>query len=97
MKKINLLDNEYEIIKDDNQVFDYEETKSLMTDYFADYDYVLGDYAYGKLRLKGFYKDNNKKANNINKYSYMDKYIKDYCAYMCKYFIIEKNTKNIDK
>lgn len=97
MKKIVLLENEYNVIKDENQAFDFEEVESLMTDYFIDYDYVLGDYAYGKLRLKGFYKDSNKKANAINKYSYIDEYINNYCAYKCKYFIIEKNKKNIDK
>ena len=71
MKKIVLFDNEYNIVKDENDVFNYEELSSLVTDYFKPYDYILGDYAYGKLRLKGFYKDNNKNSNKINKISYL--------------------------
>ena len=58
--------------------------------YVYEYDYVVGDFAYGKLRLKGFYEDKNPKANKINKYSNLDKYIKDNCAYGCKYFVAKK-------
>ena len=93
MKKIIMLNSEYEIIKDEEDVFDIEEVKSLATDYFVPYDYILGDYSYGKLRLKGFYYDNNKKATKINRYSYMDEYIKNYCSYGCKYFVLEKIKK----
>ena len=93
MKKIVLFDNEYKIAKDENDSFDLEIVKSLATDYFKPYDYIFGDYSYGRLRLKGFYKDKNKNANNINKLSYLDSYIKDFCAYNCKYFLIEKLEK----
>ena len=88
--KLILNNTEYELIKDYKNAFNDEEITSLFTDYFYDYDYVLGDYAYNKLRLKGFYDDNNKKAKDINKFSYIDEYIKNYCAYDCRYFVIKK-------
>jgi uncharacterized protein YutD len=90
MKKIVLLENEYNIVKDENEVFDLEVVESLVTDYFKPYDYIFGDYSYGKLRLKGFYDDKSKNANKINKLSYLEEYIKNYCSYGCKYFLIEK-------
>ena len=93
MKKIILFDLEYSIVKDEHDVFNLEEVASLATDYFKPYDYIFGDYSYGKLRLKGFYNDKNKNANNINKLSYLDSYINDFCAYNCKYFLIEKLEK----
>ena len=34
---------------------------------FVDFDYIFGDYSYSKLRLKGFYESNNKKAKNTIK------------------------------
>lgn len=92
--KIVLNNNEYELIKEYKNAFDLDEVTSLFTDYFYDYDYILGDYAYNKLRLKGFYENNNKKANDINKFDYIEDYIKNYCAYECKYFILKK-LKNI--
>ena len=69
--KIILNNTEYELIKDYKDAFDAEEITSLFTDFFYDYDYILGDYAYNKLRLKGFYDNKNKKAKDINKFSYM--------------------------
>ena len=46
-----------------------------MTDYFEPYDYIFGDYAYEKVRLKGFYESNNKNANKINDIKSLDDYI----------------------
>ena len=54
----------YQIEKNYKNGFDYESAKELWTDYFDDYDYILGDWSYGKLRLKGYC---NKKIKNIKK------------------------------
>jgi uncharacterized protein YutD len=93
MKRITLLDEQYDIIKDESESFDLETVTSLATDYFKPYDYIFGDYSYGKLRLKGFYDKNNKKVTKINNYNDIDEYIKKYCAYNCKFFIIKKIKK----
>ena len=47
----------------------------MFTDYFYDYDYIVGDWAYGKVRLKGFYESDNKKCNKINDIKLLDDYI----------------------
>lgn len=89
-KKIIIDDITYEIIKDNRNAYTDESFKSRYTDYFYDYDYIVGDWAYDKLRLKGFYDDNNPKAKDINKISTLDIYLKDKCAYGCKYFVAKK-------
>jgi len=88
--KIILNNNEYELIKEYKDAFNMEEVSNLFTDYFNDFDYILGDYAYNKLRLKGFYDNESKKAKNINKYDYIDEYVQNYCAYECRYFILKR-------
>jgi len=88
--KIILNNNEYELINNYKDAFNLEEVAGLFTDYFYEYDYILGDYAYNKLRFKGFYEDNNKKANEINKFSYLNEYVKNYCAYECRYFVLKR-------
>lgn len=88
--EINLLNNKYKVIKNYKDAIDKEELESKFTDYFIDYDYILGDIAYSKLRLKGFYNSNNKKVNKINDIKYIEDYIKQYCANDCKHFILEK-------
>ncbi len=80
----------YEIIEDYKGGFVQSEFIDKCTDYFYDFDYVVGDWAYDKLRLKGFYEDNNKKAKDINKISNLKNYISNSCAYGCKYFVAKK-------
>ena len=62
MKTVEIEDRKYEIIKDYKNGFDKEDFISHYTDYFYDYDYIVGDIAYGKLRLKGFYEPSSKKV-----------------------------------
>ena len=50
----------------------------------------MGDIAYNKLRLKGFYESNNKKVKDINNYKNLDNYLKEYCAVDCRYYILKK-------
>jgi len=94
LKKIVLEDKEYELIKEYKNGFDLEQLTNRYTDYFYDYDYILGDYSYDKLRLKGFCDKNNKNLKEINDYKNVDKYLSDYCSYECRYFIVKKNNKN---
>lgn len=88
--KITVDNNEYELIKEHKDAFDKETFLNRCTEYFYDYDYIVGDIAYGKLRLKGFYDETNKKVKNINNYKNLDKYLKEDCAYDCKYFVLKK-------
>ena len=90
MKKFKLEDKEYEIINQYKDGFDLETLTEKYTEYFEEYDYILGDWAYGKLRLKGFCEKDNPLFTEINDYETIDTYIKENCAYECKYFIIKK-------
>ena len=67
MNEINIEDKTYELLTNYKEAFNEEEFKEKYTDYFYDYDYIVGDIAYNKLRLKGFYDAKNKKVNKINK------------------------------
>lgn len=93
MKKIIVNDVEYELIKDYKNTFNEEEFISKYTEYFDDFDYILGDYSYSKLRLKGFCCKDNTHFNSINDYNDVDNYIKNYCSYNCGYYIVRKNDK----
>ena len=90
MKKIMVNGVEYEIVRNENDCFNLEHLIEKMTDYFDDYDYIFGDYAYEKLRLKGYYDSTNKKAKKINDIKYVDDYIKNYCSFGAKIFLIKK-------
>ena len=88
-KEIILENNNYLVMENKNDCLNLEELKEKYTDYFYDYDYILGDYSYNKLRLKGFCDKNNSKFNKINDINYKEKYLKELCAYECNYFLIK--------
>lgn len=87
---IKLEDNTYELIENYKDGYELESLKEKYTDYFYDYDYILGDWSYGKLRLKGFCDRTNKKCNRINDIKYKDSYLKEMCSYECRYFLLKK-------
>ena len=92
-KIIEVENKEYELITNYRNGFDKEEFEKRYTDYFEDYDYIVGDIAYSSLRLKGFYDSKNKKVNKINNYDNLDKYLKENCANDCRYFVLKKIEK----
>lgn len=93
--KIEINGEIYQLVENYRDCFNLEEIQQKLNDvdYFNDFDYILGDYAYDKLRLKGFCKKNNKNMRNINDYNMIKDYIKEYCSYGCSYFILEKCAK----
>ena len=90
MKTIEFNNIKYEIVRNDGDCFDYDTVSEKVTGYFDDYDYIFGDYAYEKVRLKGYYDSKNKKCKKINDIKYLDDYIKNYCSYGCKVFLLKK-------
>lgn len=94
MKKYSFENIEYELIENYKDGFDKEEINNKYTDYFYEYDYIIGDWAYGKLRLKGFFDKKNKKCNDINNFEFYKEYLEKHCAYDCKYFILKKINNN---
>ena len=90
MKKIELNNIEFELIKDYKNGYEKEEVENRYTDYFDNYDYIIGDWSYGKLRLKGLCDKDNKIHNKINDYNNLENYLKEECAYDCRYFVLKK-------
>ena len=97
MGPITIDKNSYELIKNYKEAFQEEIFKERYTSYFESYDYIVGDIAYNKLRLKGFYDKKNKKVNSINNYSNLEIYLKENCAVDCKYFILKKVEEKNEK
>lgn len=87
--EIDVNGKKYEVIEG-KDVIDTELLQEKITDYFDEFDYILGDYAYSKLRLKGFNEKTNKNFKPLNDYAKIHDYIKNNCAYGCKYFILKK-------
>lgn len=90
MKNIIINNIEYVIEKDEFNIVDKGKLEEMITDYFDKFDYIFGDMAYDKLRLKGFCDSNNKDKTKINDIKFLEDYIENYCAYGCKWFLLKK-------
>lgn len=90
MKKIVINNIEYEVIRNDKECIDVKDLEDKITDYFDSYDYIMGDFSYDKVRLKGYYDSSNKKVKQINDIKYLDDYIKNYCSYGARIFLLKK-------
>lgn len=80
----------YLVMKEEKDAIDLEALEKGLTDYFLDFDYVVGDWAYGKLRLKGFNSKTNKNFKDLNDVDKVSDYIKNNCAYGCRWFMISE-------
>ena len=58
---INLENWQFEIVTDYRDGFNEEALLARYSDVLLKYDYILGDWGYGQLRLKGFFDDRTRK------------------------------------
>ncbi|WP_172373119.1 YutD family protein [Sporosarcina jiandibaonis] len=87
---ITLENWEYEIIKDFRNGFQEEALLERYSEVLQKYDYILGDWGYGQLRLKGFFDDRNQKATYETKISTLQDYLYEYCNFGCAHFVLKK-------
>lgn len=90
MEVITINDRKYQVLKNYKDAINIENLSEMLTDYFDPFDYIVGDIAYGKLRLKGFNSKTNKNFKNYNDVDKVEDYIKNHCAYGCKWFMISE-------
>lgn len=90
-KKITVYNHIFELVENYKDAFIKEEFLRRYTEYFEPYDYIIGDYSYGSLRLKGFCDKENKIYKPYNDIKHYKEYLKKECSYECRYFLIKKN------
>ncbi|HAR3909663.1 hypothetical protein BMF18_07740 [Staphylococcus aureus] len=83
----------FELIENYRVCFNEEQFIARYSDILDKYDYIVGDYGYDQLRLKGFYKDSNKKAEMSKRFSNIQDYIFEYCNFGCPYFVLRHLSK----
>ncbi|WP_040224629.1 YutD family protein [Bhargavaea cecembensis] len=87
---IRLEQNEYEILEDYRDGFQEEAVNDRYSEILSKYDYIVGDWGYGQLRLRGFFDDRNPKATVGTKISTLQDYLFEHCNFGCAYFVLKK-------
>ena len=90
MEVITINNRKYQVIHNYKDAINISELEEKITDYFDDFDYIVGDIAYSKLRLKGFNSKTNKNFKDLNDVDKVEDYIKQNCAYGCRWFMISE-------
>ncbi len=84
----------FELVEDFRNGWNLEAFRDRYNEILNKYDYIVGDWGYGQLRLKGFYENNKNKVPFESKIASLDEYIQEYCNFGCPYFVLKKVKKN---
>ena len=80
----------YELIEEHRNGWNEEAFIKRYSDILAKYDYIVGDWGYEQLRLRGFYDDSNRRAPLESRIETLQEYILEYCNFGCAYFVVKK-------
>ena len=87
---IELKGQNYKLIENVRDGFQEDALNERYSEILQKYDFIVGDWGFDQLRLKGFFHDKNVKASFDSKISMLDDYIYEYCNFGCAYFVLEK-------
>ncbi|MGF9911662.1 YutD family protein [Paenibacillus ehimensis] len=87
---IHIAGKTYEVVVDHKNGWRFEAFRDRYSEVLERYDYIVGDWGYSQLRLRGFFKDNHPKATKDSMISTLQDYLNEYCNFGCAYFILEK-------
>lgn len=90
MAVIHISGRPYEIVQEHRTAWNLEMFRDRYSEVLDRYDYIVGDWGYNQLRLKGFFKENHPKSTRDTAMSSVMDYINEYCNFGCAYFILEK-------
>lgn len=90
---VEIQGKKYELIENIKDGFVESAFRERYSDILSKYDFIVGDWGYNQLRLKGFYHDRNAKAQIDTKISTLDDYLFEYCNFGCAYFVLKKVDK----
>lgn len=81
----------YELIVDHKNGWNPSAFRDRYSDVLERYDFIIGDWGYNQLRLKGFFRDQHPKGNKDSFISGLVDYINEYCNFGCAYFVIQRH------
>jgi len=82
--------NAYRLVRNHKNGWNPEAFRERYCDVLERYDYIVGDWGYNQLRLKGFFRDNHPKATKDTAISGLMDYLSEYCNFGCAWFVLAK-------
>ncbi len=82
--------NAYSLLHENKSGWNPEAFRERYSEVLERFDYIVGDWGYSQLRLRGFYKDGHPRATKESVISSLVDYINEYCNFGCAYFVLAK-------
>lgn len=87
---IELNGKNYEVLENVKAAVDEEVIEERYSDVLKKFDFIVGDWGYNQLRLKGFYQTDHPKASYDTRIDLLEDYLYEYCNFGCAYFVLKK-------
>ncbi|MFD2670745.1 YutD family protein [Marinicrinis sediminis] len=89
---IQLGGKQYELLKDHRNGWNAEAFRDRYSEVLDKYEYIVGDWGYNQLRLKGFHKEHTGKQvpRDQNTFDQLEDYLLEYCNFGCAYFVLKR-------
>jgi len=81
---------EYRLVYNYRNAFSVEMLAERYSDILVRYDYIVGDWGYEQLRLKGFFRSNNQKVFVDQRIDALEDYLYEFCNFGCAFFVLER-------
>lgn len=94
---IHLQGKTFQLIEDHKNGWNVEAFRARYSEVLDKYDYIVGDWGYSQLRLKGFFKDSNVKAPKDSRISSLQDYLNEYCNFGCAWFVLQRVEDRADR
>lgn len=91
-------DKVFHIVQNFREGFNAEKLEQRFSDVFDKYDYIVGDWGFEQLRLKGFFSTSRKKMDATSKIDHLEDYLNEFCNFGAPYFVLRRiRTKEMRK
>lgn len=87
--------HEYTLVQNYHDGFDPERLGQRFESILNKYNYIVGDWGFEQLRLRGFYDDRNHSANRDQTISTLQDYLFEFCNFGCAFFVLESHEQNV--
>ncbi|TVX98712.1 YutD-like domain-containing protein [Cohnella terricola] len=86
--------NAYSLVHEHKSGWNPEAFRERYSEVLERFDYIVGDWGYNQLRLRGFYHDGHPRAVKEYAISSFVDYINEYCNFGCAHFVLTKVDAN---
>lgn len=87
---VTINERRYQIVLSEKDGFDAAALSARYAEILDKYDYVVGDWGYDQLRLRGFYQDGSRQGNKDQTIATLADYLTEYCNFGCAYFVLAR-------